>query len=176
MPEAQRLVSAVPRGLVRFTTADALAAKPVNDSIDLTLSCSLPPGFAYVLSALAFEIIVDTATDWDPLCRFFIFSGIPNIPVASRQSSAYDMKTVDGVVGADVNRILSFNEGNVRDWYPNPIFRTDSAAISAQLQYHNSAAAVGAAGLINFHLSFYQYEINQALRYPLNFPLPVGIR
>lgn len=175
--ERQRLTTAVPRGMIRFHTNQALAAKPVNDSIDLTMTCSLPPEYAYILAHLTFDISVDTATDWDAFCRFRIFNGAPSAPVSNEQVSSFAMNNVPNTVAGDPHRILSYSSGGIKEWYPGPIYRTKNAqGLSAILQYHNSAAAVGAAGSMNFHLGFYQFELNQAVRFPLNFPFPVGVR
>ncbi len=175
LSERRRLQTAVPRGLIRFHSSEALDAKPVNDSIDLTFTCSLPSGFAYMVSALAFEIAVDTASDWDAVARFRIFNGLPNVAPGNTQVSSFEMASNPTTVAGDPQRVLTFGGGTLRNWYPNPVVKsTGAAGHSGILQYHNSAAAVGAAGTISFNLSFYQYELNQAIRYPLNFPLPVS--
>lgn len=177
MSEAQRLVTAVPRGLIRFHSNIALAGKPVNDSVDLTYTCSLQPSFAYVLSSLSFEITVDTASDWDATCRFRAFNALPNVLPGNNQVALFNMGTNPNAVSVDPARILDYSLGDVRAWFPQPLVRSQGAAgMSLILQYHNSAAAVGAAMTSNFSLALYQYELNQAVRFPLNSPFPVGIR
>jgi len=80
-------------------------------------------------------------------------------------------------VASDPRRILHYQLGTLSANFPGPIVRTSSAiGHSLLVNYHNSAAAVQAAGSISFHASFYQYELNQAVRFPLNFPFPVGQR
>ncbi len=177
MGETNRLWSAVPRGLIRFHSSEALDAKPVNDSIDLTFTCSLPNGFAYVLSALTFEIGVDTASDWESFTRCRIFNGLPNVAPGNNQVAGLSMVLIPNGASADPSRVLGYEEGQLADWFPGVIVKSPGAAgHSFILQYHNAAAAVGAIGTINFNLSVYQYELNQAIRFPLNFPLPVGKR
>ncbi len=177
MSEAVRLVTAVPRGLIRFDTETSLTAKPVNDSYDLQLTCSLPNGFAYVLSQLSFRISVDTASDFDAVASGRVFNGLPNVPTTNTQYAAFNMSSVPDTVANDPTRVLDYSLGSLNDWFPGPIVRSAEAiGHSFLLNYHNSAAAVQAAGSIFFHMSVYQYELNQAVRYPLNFPLPVGIR
>ncbi len=171
------MVTAVPRGLVRFDFETALLAKPVNDSYDLQLTCSMPAGFAYVVSALSFEIAVDTATDFDAVCQGRVFNGLANVPPSNTQFATFAMSNVPDTVANDPKRILNFSLGSLREWFPNPMVRSAAALGSSFiLNYHNSAAAVQAAGLLSFHLNLYQYELNQAVRYPLNSPFPVGIR
>jgi len=177
MNEATRLQTAVPRGLVRFASETGLSAKPVNDSIDLQLTCTLPGGFAYVISALAFDIEVDTATDWDPVCQGRVFNGIGGAPIGGNtQFSVFNMSNFPSTVANDPKRILNFSLGDVRTWYPGPVVASYAAGPTFIINYHNSAAAVMAVGSIFFHMSAYQYELNQAVRYPLNYPIPVGIR
>ncbi len=178
MSERQRLSNSVPRGLLRFFSNEAVDAKPVNDDIRLSITGSLPPNFAYVISALSFIIEVDTATDWTSFCRFRIFNGIPNGPPSNEQVARFNFSFNSmGVAIMPNSRILEFSAGSLREWFPQPIVRSAGAAgLSFTLLAGNGANAVQAAGAMFFNLSFYQYELNQAVRYPLNAPIPVGIR
>ncbi len=177
MSEAQRLVTAVPRGIVRFHSGIALAGKPVDDSVDLTFTCALPLAFAYVWSSLSFEIIVDTASDWDSTCRVRANNSLPAVALGNDQVATFGMQLQPSTVAGDPSRILNYQLGDVRTWFPQPLVGTPKAlGMNLVLQYHNSAAAVGGAAVVNFNLALYQYELNQAVRFPLNSPFPVGIR
>lgn len=177
VPERVRMVTAVPRGLVRFHASEALDAKPINDIINLTVTCSLPPAFAYVLSSLSFEIAVNKATDWNDTCRVRLFNGVPSAPVGNNLAAAFNMSNYDDGAVTDGRRILDYSLGDVRTWWPNPIVKTHGAAgLSVILQYTDDVATAAAGGTLEFNLALYQYELNQAVRFPLNFPLPVGIR
>lgn len=177
MSEQGRLYNAVPRGMIRFDAEQQLTAKPVNDSYDFQATCSLPDGFAYILSALNFAITVDTATDFDAFVQSRVFNGLPNGIAGNTQFGLFGMSNVPGTVAEDPRRILNFEFGGLREWWPGPITRTPKAAgASFIISYHNSAAAVQAAGSLFFHAAVYQYELNQAVRFPLNSPFPVGIR
>ncbi len=176
MSEPQRLQNAVPRGMVRFFSNDALAAKPVDDDIVLNITGSLPPNFAYVISNLNFQIAVDRVADWDANCNFRIFNGLPNALPGNEQWATFGFSSF--VLSSLTNRrVLNFSTGSIREWFPNPIWRTQGAAgISFTLLAGNDVATVQAAGTMFFTASFYQYDLTQAVRFPLNFPIPVGIR
>lgn len=177
MSESQRIVTSVPRGLVRFHASEALDAKPINDILNLTITCSLPDNFAYVISHLSFEIAVNKATDFNATCRFRIFNGLPNVAIGNNQAAVFNMSNYDDGAVTDGRRILDFSLGGVRDWYPTPIVKTQGAiGHSGILQYTDDVATAAAAGTLEFSLSFYQYDLTQAVRYPLNFPFPVGVR
>ncbi len=176
MSEAQRLTNAVPRGLVRFETRVATAVKPVNDDLLLEITGSLPPNFAYVVSTLSYVIQIDTAADFDNFARLRIFNGLPNAVPGNEQIALFNFsKLLSGVGTAE--RVLTYGEGSLREWFPNPIWRTAGAAgISFTLRITNGNNAVMAAGTQFFNMSFYQYDLTQAVRFPLNSPIPVGIR
>lgn len=178
MSERQRLRTAVPRGMVRFNFNGVLTAKPVNDDIVVNITGSLPPSFAYVISDMSYQLEVDTASDWAPFARFRIFNGLPNGEPGNEQVALFNMTLFNpGVAIAAAQRVLEFSMGSLREWYPTPIVRTPGAAgLSFTLRVGNGIDAVQAAGTQFFNLNFYQYELNQAVRFPLNFPLPVGIR
>ncbi len=177
MSENMRLHNGVPRGLVRFTSAEALDAKPVNDQINVTWTCSLPDNFAYVLAAVTMEIAVDTATDWNATARFRIFNGLPNGVIGNNQVGMFDMADVASTSSADPQRVLTYRSGTPREMFPLPVTKTPGAVgHSFILQYSNVAAAVQAAGTQSFQLSAYQYDLTQAVRYPLNAPIPTTLR
>ncbi len=176
MSEAQRLVTAVPRGIIRFFSDEALEAKPVNDDMQLQFTCALPGGFAYVMSALNFTIQVSTADEWEGVCRGMIFNGIPGGTPNNQQVSIFTFADLVSSPGTR-EKILDFSRGSVREWYPQPLVRTEGGTgHSFILEASNGNNNVQAAGTMFFNASFYQYELNQAVRFPLNFPIPVGIR
>jgi len=176
MTEAQRLVTAVPRGLVRFFSNVALDAKPVNDTIILNITGSLPSGFAYIQSSLSFEFRCDRAGDWDGSTRYRIFNGLPVGVAGNEQVATFAMAS--HFLSTTVNsRILHFQQGTIRDYFPQPLVQTKGAlGMSFTLEAGNDVATAQAAGTMFFNAAFYQYELNQAVRFPLNFPIPVGAR
>lgn len=177
MTEAARLWSAVPRGMLHFDAEVSLTAKPINDSYDLQVTSSLPDGFAHVFSSMSVQLVVDTASDLDAVATVRVFNGLPSAAPANTQFAAVTMTEVPSTVALGPSRILSYSLGDLREWFPGPIVRhTGAAGLSILFNTHNSAAAAAAEGAIFFHLSVYQYELNQAVRFPLNFPIPVGRR
>lgn len=176
MPENVRLLNGVPRGLVRFEADIALTAKPVNDSMILNITSGLPTNFAYVLCSLSFQIQVDRATDWHTNLRFRMFNGLPAASAGNEQISVFNFEFYAPGSGVTAQRILDYSKGDIRTWYPNPLWPKRAEPMSFTLQAGNVAATVQAAGTMLFHAAFYQYDLTQALRYPLNSPLPVGIR
>lgn len=176
MGEAQRLVTAVPRGMIRFVDATALSAKPVNDDLRIQYTCSLPLGFAYVVSSLSYQLAVDTASDFTASTSFRIFNGVPHAPFSHEMVATFNL--VDFTrEGGTQQRIMNFGGGTVRDFFPLPLFPpTGAPNMTAILEVGNGADAAQAAGTQFFSLFFYQYELNQAVRFPLNFPRPVGLR
>lgn len=176
MSDAHRLLNHVPRGMIRFTAAEALDAKPVNDLINLSVFSSLPQGYAYIFSSISFEIACDTAAEWNSTARVRIFNGQPNAPTApNEQPALVTMTNYNDGGTSDSRRILDLAQGSLRNWWPSPIYNA-RFAISIILQFTNFNVNVQAAGDLIFNMQLYQYDLNQAVRQPLNSPLPVGIR
>lgn len=177
MSEAARLTNAVPRGLIRFESTEALVAKAVNDDLQVNITGSLPRNYAYVISSLSYRITVDTFGDFLDTAGFRIFNGIPNVPPGNEQWALFNFIDQQRNPSAGT-KTLEFTRGSLREWFPNPLWAPSSAAGGASftLQIANPADAVQAAGTQFFNCSFYQYDLTQAVRYPLNFPFPVGVR
>ncbi len=175
LSEAQRLVSSVPRGMVRFAAEIASTAKPINDDYQLNITGSLPGGFAYVLSSLSFQLQADTSSGFENAVRFRLKNCIPGADPSSEiaifELDSFILKNV-----SDEQRILNYRLGSLREWFPQPLFSQPGLPMSFTLDASNGADPAMAAGTMFFHAAFYQYELNQAVRFPLNSPIPVGIR
>lgn len=178
LSEAQRLVSAVPRGLLRFFSDIAVTAKPINDDLVINITGSLPIGFAYVISSLSYQLAADRAADFSAITRFRMFNALPNGTPGNEQVATFNLTNYGpGAAIAGPQRFLDFSLGSLREWYPQPLVLTQGAAgMSFTLQIGNGSDTAMAEGTQFFNCAFYQYELNQAIRFPLNFPLPVGIR
>ncbi len=178
MSEARRLTTAVPRGMVRFFSDEAVDAKPINDDLVINITGSLPQNFAYIFNSISWNIIVDRAADFFDVMRFRIFNGLPNGTNGSQQVAMFNFTNLSPTAALIANqRVLEFSRGNVSDWYPNVLIPpAPSQAMSFTISAFNAEDAAQAAGTQSFSASFYQYELNQAVRFPLNSPLPVGIR
>lgn len=175
MPEAQRMVSSVPRGIIRYASVDAVDAKPVNDDIRINVVGLLPAGFAYVLSSFSWKIIVDRAADFDDSVIFNLTNGIPNGIPPVTQDAACAFRLQDTFF--NVRRVVDQSLGSLREMFPQPLVKTVGATtMSFTITASNGNNTVQAAGTQSFHMAFYQYELNQAVRFPLNSPVPVGIR
>ncbi len=177
MTEAHRLVTSVPRGLIKFEAEIASTAKPINDDYQLNITGSLPGGFAHILSSLSFQIQADTSVGFEDAVRFRIFNGIPTGVTNNSQIALFELDSFILKNVSNEQRILTYRLGSVREWFPQPLWpRPGSNATSFTLDASNGADPAMAAGTILFHIAFYQYELNQAVRFPLNSPIPVGIR
>lgn len=177
MSERARMYNAVPRGMIRFSAIKVLSAKPINDDMNVNITSSLPPNFGYVFSYMFFELECDTATDWNATARFRMFNGIPNASVPNDQVAVVNMSNYNDAGTSDPKRIADMSLGDLGKRFPTPVWRTrDAAGMSAIVNYANGADPAQAAGLIEFHMAFYQYDLTQVVRFPLNFPLPVGNR
>ncbi len=176
MSEQQRLYNSTPRGIVRFEAEVASTVKPINDDYQLNITGSLQPNFAHVLSSLSFQLQIDTSSGFENAVRFRIRNGIPNGVVGNEQLSIFELDSFILKNVSDEQRILNYRLGSLREWYPQPLYPPPGGNPNFTLDASNGADPAMAAGTISFHCAFYQYDLTQVVRYPLNWPAPVGIR
>jgi len=172
-PQNLTLWSTIPRGLQSLTIdGQTLDAKPVNDIQLLTLTATLPPNFGYVFADMMLSISQDVADDWDPAFAFNMQNFyIGPVPLVIGLSATYNAASTSGGFGtvrsaAKIDGDFSF------PFYGIPT--TSGAQIN--LQATNQAAAVGAAGTVNAYLSFWQFDLEQIRKFPINTPIPVTSR
>ncbi len=140
-----------------------MAAKPVNDTILLSISFTLPGGFAFVIADLEFNIVVDTASDWNANAQWLVAAPTPQtLLVDFRTPIAMDLTansgTANGVRAARVSAGV-LNRA--------PILPGQSGTFTS-LRYTNLAAAAGAAGTVDAAVSFWEYDLEQISYYPVH--------
>ncbi len=161
---------------MRFHSVEAIDAKPINDDLQLDITGSLPIGFAYVFASLSWRMSVDLFGDFLDVVGFRIFNGIPTAPNGNEQWALLNLTDFQRNPSTGT-KTLEYTRGGLREWFPLVLSSPGpSQAMSFTLAVANPADPASAAGTQEFHAAFYQYELNQAVRFPLNFPLPVGVR
>lgn len=159
-PDWQALRTAIPRGLRSFVVRGAtLAAKPVNDTMLLSIALTLPGGFGYVLNELSCNIVVDTADDWDGVGHW-------RVSQASRALDGFDYRYPITFTNFSQNGVAKGVRGTRYDNLPirTPIL-PGSTGSTQSLSFVNLAAAVGAAGTVDAMLSFWEYDLEQLQYY-----------
>ncbi len=138
-----------------------LAAKPVNDTILLSINFTLPGGFGYVLAEISLNIEVDTATDWNANAMFLMAAPTPEATLIDVRMPIEMASTGNGGVdlGVRASRIPSGTLSRI------PIMPGQSGTFTS-LRYANLAAAVGAAGTVDAYCAFWQYDLEQMEYFP----------
>lgn len=172
-PQAVSLWTAIPRGLQSFTVnTQAIDAKPLNDIALLTITAQLPPNFGYVFADVALQISQDLAVDWDP-------NYILNLQSFYRAPQAVSL----GLSISAMLPSLAGGFGTVRSTaektgaFSFPIVGTKgTSGILINLQATNQAAAATTTGVCDAYISFWQFDLEQIFKYPINSPIPVNAR
>ncbi len=159
-PDLYRFATSIPRALVNFTTLSSIDAKPVNDQQELALTIPLDSQFAYRLVDFNVWLTQDVANDWNPIAYLEVFNGVRNLPAGSVERHALQID--DALrINAPVEMWMARFEHGARPQY---VFQVGPAGGAPIITFEatNQAAAVGAAGQLGAHITFYEYEIEQA--------------
>lgn len=138
-----------------------LAAKPVDDEILLTINFTLPGGFGFLMNELHLNIEVDTASDWGdtavlrqsrptPQLNLFDYFTVFDFPLVGRNGVQEQLRCTQTPSGTLIRTPFV------------PVVSGSTQSMSAQ----NTAAAVGAAGVLNFVASFWAYDLEQIAWWP----------
>jgi len=148
-----------------------LAVKPVNDTILLTISLTLPSGFAYVLNEFHVNIQVDTASDWHG-------EGQWRLSQTSPANLGFDYRFPIPFILTSQNGVDLAGRGTRVD--PATVTRTPiiplQGGATQSVHFVNLAAAVQAAGTVDSVISFWEYDLNQAVYFPIHAPVGVYSR
>ncbi len=174
-PQPYTLWSAIPRGLQSFIVATALLdAKALNDDALLNLTATLPPNFAYVLNDINFNITQDTAFAWADVCTLNLqsfYRAEINESVALSCTWRQDFFLTD--IFNATNRSMQVTQ----PWPSFPMIGTPgTTGIQCVISSGNPADAAALAGTVNAYMSWWQFDLEQVRKYPINSPQPVHAR
>jgi len=176
-PDPVALWTAVPRGLRGFqVNTGTLDAKPVNDDQLLTLTATLSPSFAYVFAEIHLSIFQDKAGNWGDVYQLNLqnwrqgFNGF---------STTWMMPWTSGLVtpGTAVPIEKSDAPHSMDNMPKSPMWgqrNSSGILISIQAQNENSVAAL--EGTYSVWISFWEFDLEQTKKFPINSPLPVHSR
>ena len=173
-PQVRTMWSLVPRALVHFAVdGAALDAKPINDDQHLRISAVLPAGFAYQFMQIGMSIEQDVAAAWTTRPILRMVNWTPNATHGAHMvlvlELADEFADASAVSPVKVMRGLAATHPLGRQI----IFSSGVAAISFSLLASNEADPAGAAGTVDFFASFLAYDLNQAVRFGIQSPIPV---
>ncbi len=172
-PQPMALWTFIPRGLESLTASRALDAKAVNDSALVTIPWVLSPNFGWLFEDLTFSITQDRATDWSDNCNlnFQNYSRLGEVGLNANYRSRWLTSAQDGQT-----RTLTRKDQS-SPWPHTPMMTPDGfSGVSLNFTAFNNQAAVAAAGTLNFSCSFWQFDLEQMRKFPINSPLPVSAR
>ncbi len=172
-PDMVRQLTSLPRAIVNFNILNGtIDAKPVNDQQELIVGMTLPSEFAYRMLDMTVSLIQDVANDWSPRAYFELTNSIRNLEVGATERHV--------VIIEDLIRIPTPVEmwiARVPAWHALPRYiiqaRTQTATPVITFKATNQNAAVGAAGTINFFVSYFEYDLEQVEMFPVHSPLLV---
>ncbi len=173
------LWSAVPRGLRGFVVnLGVLDAKPVSDQQLLTLTATLPSSFGYVLSEIHLSIAQDEAGNWNDGYTLNLqnwYQGQLAMPCT------WNLPWTDGLVtpasgppaveknSSAITVMDSLPKGPM--WSPR-----GTSGILISIQAQNQDGDVAAVGQVNAYITFWEFDLEQIRKYPINSPLPTHSR
>ncbi len=169
-PDHQREWTAMPRALVNFDLLNGvLAAKPVNDQQELNISIALPATFAYRMLSFVVSVIQDVAHDWRNRSYLEVTNGIRGLQVGATSRYAMSNESLDRIPTLSEMFLSRFQRSP-----PGDVFQANfGAAPVMSYKASNASAAVGAAGTVNCLATFLEYDIEQAQRYPIHWPMMI---
>lgn len=173
-PQPITLWSAIPRGLQSFIVrTQQIDIKPVNDDFQLNLTALLSPNFGYVMADANFSFAGARAVDWEAECNL-------NLQFFYRANQTLSF----GLAGnwrqsMLISSLFTDSRAMVID-HPFPSFpmigSEGSTGIQIVLSAWNGNNTAAPIGVVNAFLSFWEFDLEQVRKYPINSPIPTHAR
>ncbi len=172
-PQNLTLWSAIPRGLQSFIVdTQQLDLKAVNDVQQLNLTATLPPNFGYVMVDMNFSITQDRAVDWQANTNLNLqnyYRAPLNISVGV--STTWSQSLLPGLTDSSRHYV------KVQPFPAFPIIGAQgTTGVLVVINGRNNQAAAAAVGTVNAFISFWQFDLEQIRKFPINSPTPTHPR
>ncbi len=173
-PQNLTLWTAIPRGLQSFVWTTSLDLIGAGDTALMNLNATFPPNFGYVMADANLKLsMVGASADWSSVVIFNMLEFFRG-PMAETGSIVGDW--VQNMVQSDHlgdSKSLSVTQ----PWPTFPLVGVPgSTGIKATISAFNNAGTARSAGLIISYLSFWQFDLEQIRKFPINSPIPTHAR
>ncbi len=178
MPDPAALWTAVPRGLRGFiVNGAALELKPVNDQQLLSLTGTLPANFAYVFSEIHLTLAQNKAGNWSDLYTLNLQNWYQGILA---MSETWILPFADGLFGgpSSGDPVEKNSSAGSMDILPRaPMWATrGTSGILINIQTENLVGEAATAGTVTAHINFWEFDLEQIRKFPINSPIPTHSR
>ncbi len=178
-PQVRTMWSLIPRGFLHFALdGTTLDAKPINDDQHLRISGTLPQGFAYQFMQIGMTIEQDVAASWDARPVMRLVNWTPN--AAHGAHIVFVLEDADEFADASavspITVMRGLGESGSHPLAHQIMFQPGRGIMSFSLLAVNETDPAGAAGTVDFFASFLEYDLNQAVRYGIQSPVPMTLR
>jgi len=173
-PDTLTLWSAIPRGLATFLVdTQALDAKALNDEALLQLQGTLAPNFGYVMADCNVTIAQNLAENWSTFINLNLQNFYRAGETLALGLAANWVQDFLGAAQDTSTRSLSVRQ----PWPTYPIIGTaKTSGILINISTFNNVAAAATAGTVNAYISFWQFDLEQIRKFPINTPIPTHSR
>lgn len=171
-PQPYALWTAIPRGLRGFIVdLQLLDAKPIGDTQTFSLTGTLPPGFAYVLSEISLTFIQDAGSFWED-------NYVLNLQSFYQGSLSISMNWTLPLSNSGFGNDTRQSGAGSHDHLPKaPMWAPrGTSGVQINISGINLNTVAATAGTISAFINFWEFDLEQIRKYPVNNPLPVHSR
>ncbi len=163
-PQSATITTPIPRGLKSFVVRGAVTAvKPINDDLLLEVPFTLPSGFGYLLNEVHLNVNSNQAGQMEAFAVFSLFqTSSANRNFDYRQPIAMELGGIGGTSNNfRMSRIAAGNLTRV------PIV-PPAAGANGILSYTDRFDPAATAGTIDALISFWEYDLEQIVYFPVH--------
>lgn len=171
--DVETLWSSIPRGLRGFTTSEVLPLKLINDVQVFELNATLPTGFAYVFAEIGVRLAQNRAFDWDGQYSLNLRNWYQGTTAGKIEMNwKLDFPSFDRNLSQRVNGFTALDTLPKQPmWSPR-----GTTGIRLVISSFNSNSNAAVAGTIAAFINFWEFDLEQIRKFPINSPFPTHSR
>lgn len=173
-PDDVALWSPIPRGLRGFTVHNGtIDAKPVNDSIELLTTWTLPTQYAYVIADYGFFITGAAPKNWRASVGYHLANFFQGQDILGSQEWQIEFQNSPALTTVARSTIAQPKES----LFSGPMWSAPGlTGITGFLVGSNENASVAGTGTVNAFVSFWEFDREQIRKFTINTPAIVRSR
>lgn len=155
------LRSPIPRGLVTFSGADAIATLSAGDETAYALTLTMPPGFAYLMKVL--HVRFNSA---DLVANFGLIGHGEYVRSVDPVNCAFNLVSPGEAINAAVIATLKWGPGATT---PKLVLLGGD---TTSVRLSDMDAGGSSAGTMAYYIQFYVFDVDQVDKWEVNTPIP----
>lgn len=157
----------IPRGVRKYVGSNGIAALGAGDETSVIITFTFPTAFVYLLKAMTYEFFSDDLTS--EFNDRGLFQYLPAGVTSTVATKTYNLVSPGAGISAAVNSVNAWAMGTGF----NRLWIDGTKLDTVRAMFADMSGDTSTAGNFAWYAEFWEYDIEQCFKWPVNTPQPI---